>query len=38
MKRGGLLTLPGIDEACPAKIFSQATCDEIKERIVAKQK
>jgi hypothetical protein len=38
MKRVGLLTLPGVDEAFPIKIISQVTCDEIKERIVAEQK
>jgi hypothetical protein len=38
MKRVGLLTLPGVDEACPVKTISQATCDEFKEPIVAKQK
>ncbi len=38
MKRVGLVILPGVDEACPVKIISRATCDEIKEQIVAKQK
>jgi hypothetical protein len=38
MKRVVLLTLPSVDEARPFKIISQATCDEIKERIIAEQK